>query len=676
MSHQRQLAAIMFTDIEGYTSMMHSDEQGAVLLRKRHREIFEKHTKAFHGTIIQYFGDGTLSIFKSTVEAVDCAIALQRDFLSDPKIPVRIGIHVGDIIQSKDDIMGDAVNIASRIESCAVPGSILISDKVHDQIRSQNHITSEFLDAYELKNVDGAMPVFAIANEGLVIPKADEIKGKFKSVPERELKRKSSRKNVLFFMLGILLAITGVSYFQLTKKPDVSGDPSIAVLPFDNLSADSDAEIFRDGITEDILTHLSKLGELKVISRTSVMQFKNTRKTIPEIAKELGVLYILEGSIRKYGDEIRVTAQLIDAKNDEHIWADNYDKTITDIFEIQSEVSREIVNALQLNISFEEQQDLASIPTENIDAYKLFLQGRKEADKRNTESIARSIELYKKAIELDPKYAEAYAEIANSTFLQTYYGRANPAEASEKARSYLSKAEKLNNRISRIYTVKGLLYNHMKEFDKAKAAFEKAIKLSPNDVTARHQYATFFYYTEQYDKQLQQTEIAYKLDPLSFATASNYFTALTFNKKYDDAKKLIKNIEENYTEADRFVINRLYMRLYMSMPDYKKALEPLIYLSREDPAYLRFLGHSYGQLGDTLNAYKTIKQIKMLEPHRMQNHRIAVVFSSLRKADSVLYYLDSTRNKSKLFHSNMINYFDWLKDSDAYQSLLQQHGIE
>ena len=170
MRHQRQLAAIMFTDIEGYTSLMQHDEEQATAIRERHRNSFEVTTEAYGGKIIQYFGDGTLSIFKSTVEAVYCAIEMQKAFLEDPKIPVRIGIHVGDIMYSDEDIIGDAVNVASRIESCAVPGSVLISDKVHDQIRSHRDIHVKFLDAYELKNVDGAMPIFAISNDGLVVP--------------------------------------------------------------------------------------------------------------------------------------------------------------------------------------------------------------------------------------------------------------------------------------------------------------------------------------------------------------------------------------------------------------------------------------------------------------------------------------------------------------------------
>ncbi|MDJ0646143.1 MAG: adenylate/guanylate cyclase domain-containing protein [Flavobacteriaceae bacterium] len=674
MSQQRRLAAIMFTDIEGYTSLMQADEKKALGMREKHRNVFKRITAKYNGTIIQYFGDGTLSTFRSSVEAVECAIELQQAFSENPKIPVRIGIHVGDIIYQNDDIIGDAVNVASRIESCAVPGSILVSDKVHDQLRSHKHIRSEFLDAYEFKNVDGAMPVFAISNEGLKIPQPEEVKGKLKAASSPQ--KNASRSKKIMIAFGVLLVLAVVTYFlEFYTGQEPSNDKSIAVLPFDSFSKDPDSEILSEGVTEDILTQLSKLKDLHVISRTSVMQYKETKKNIREIAKELGVTFILEGSIQKHGDQIRVTAQLIDTENDRHLWADKYDMTLTNIFTIQSEVSEEIVQALNLNLSFEEQKELTAIPTKNIEAYKLFLTGRKEADLRTKESIAKSIELYKEAISLDARYAEAYAEIANSIFLETYYSRRNLSEATELANEYLEKAKKINPKVARIYTVEGLLNNHTRNFEKAKSAFEKAIKLSPNDVTARHQFATYYYYIDEKEKQLEQAEIAYRLDPLSFATGISYFTALTQNKKFDIAEKIITGLDSG-SEKDQFLINRSYMRLYMAKKDFKKVIVPLLEIVKTEPSYYRFLGYSYAQLGDTLNAYNCIDSIKKYSSKRLKNHRLAVVYAGLQQTDSVFYHLDSTRNSTKLFNSKRLYYFDYLKDSSGYKKLLAQHGID
>ncbi|MDU8887219.1 adenylate/guanylate cyclase domain-containing protein [Yeosuana sp. MJ-SS3] len=676
MSVHRHLSAIMFTDMQGYTSIMRYDEKKAIALRERHREIFQASTTKHNGKIIQYFGDGTLSIFKSTVEAVNCAIEMQLKFMQDPIIPVRIGIHVGDIVYSENEIIGDAVNVASRIEALGEAGSILISDKVHDQIRSRREIESKFLAVFDLKNVDEAVPVFAISNDGLVVPQIEDIKNKLKQSNNPKRARISSRKIALVSIILLILFLVAYK-LDVFEVDETRYDKSIAVLPFDNLSVDDDSEIFSDGITEDILTNLAKIKDLHVISRTSIMQYKGTKKTIPEIAKELGVSYILEGSVQKYGDDIRVTAQLIDGKKDEHIWAENYDKTLTDIFEIQSEVSSEIVSALHLNLSFDEIQSLASIPTKNLEAYKLFLLGRREADKRNAESIAKSIELYEKAIELDPDYAEAYAEIANSIYLGTYYSGRNPKEAATLATEYLERAEAINNKISRIYTVKGLIYNIEKKYEEAEKAFETAIQLSPNDLTARHQYSTYFYYTNQPEKQLEQAKIAYKLDPLSFATANSYFTALIANYKYEEAERLMQQIERSSTENNKFVINRSYFRLYMDMKDYKKAIKPLKMLAKEQPVYNRFLGYCYGQLGDTLNAYKAIQTIRREGQKHEINYMTSVVFAGLKQKDSIIFYLDHSRNdQTRMLKRELDDFFAFLKDDPEFKNILKAHGLE
>ncbi|WP_343485899.1 adenylate/guanylate cyclase domain-containing protein [Allomuricauda sp. d1] len=670
---QRQLAAIVFTDIEGYTALMQKDEKSSVEIRRKHRLIFETTTNKFNGKIVQYFGDGTLSVFSSSVEAVHCSIELQQKFI-ETNIPVRIGIHVGDIMHSEEDIIGDAVNVASRIESCAISGSILVSDKIHDQIRSHPDIKAVFLDAYELKNVEDAIPLFAIANKGLKVPSAKEVKENL-SGTKHDQKKKSSIKKLIAIILGIIGLLVLAEYLGLYDITYTTTDKSIAVLPFENLSNDEDSEIFRDGITYDILNHLSSFEDVHVISQTSVKQYKDSDKSISEIAKELNVSYILEGSIRKYGDKVRITSQLINAKSDEPEWVGNFDRTLTDILEIQSEIATEIVDELKINISLEQQQRITKISTQNIEAYQLFLRGRQEADKRNKEGLEKSIELYKKAIELDPNYAEVYAEVANSTFLLTYYAQADPIEATEKANSYLEKAESLNNRISRIYTVKGLVFNHTRQYDKAKNAFEKAIQLAPNDVTARHQYATFYYYTDQYEKQLEQAKYAYKLDPLSFATAISYFTALTYNQDFDEAEKLLENMKKINADNDQFLIDRSYMRLYMAKKEFKNAIGHLKELIKSEPAYTRFLGYCYGKIGDKPSAYSIIDSLKKNDRTRVKNHRLAVVFAGLQESDSVFYYLDTTRNKTKRFDSHRLYYFDEFKSDPRYSELLAQHGI-
>jgi TolB-like protein/class 3 adenylate cyclase len=285
----RQLAAIMFTDMTGYTAMMQEDEQRAKILRDRQRQVLESLIPAHHGKIIQYFGDGTLSIFGSAIDAVRSAIAIQKELQQEPKVLLRIGLHSGDISHDKDGVYGDSVNLASRIEALGVPGAVFISDKVFDEVKNQNEIKTALLGKFNLKNVKRQVEVYAIANGGLVVPSAAQISVK------------------------------------------AGSEKSIAVLPFVNMSADPENEYFSDGISEEILNALAKVEGLQVTARTSSFSFKGKNEDVRQIGNKLGVTAILEGSVRKAGKKLRITAQLINTADGYHIWSENL-TAISNIF--------------------------------------------------------------------------------------------------------------------------------------------------------------------------------------------------------------------------------------------------------------------------------------------------------------------------------------------------------
>jgi class 3 adenylate cyclase len=311
-SHTHQLAAIMFTDIQGYTALMQQDEEKALRFRNRHREVFETVTKKFKGKILQYYGDGTLSTFHSAIDAVRCGIEIQLALREEPRIPVRIGIHTGDIIFGDDGIVGDGVNVASRIESLSVPQSVFISEKVYDEVKNQSGIQTTSMGIFELKNVDKPIEVFAISNPGLVVPERDQITGKVKSESKSD-KKKLSVKGKKVGIIWIFLPITAflLGYFLYTsgiiKNTSESNLPSgqtnskksIAVLPFINDSNDSTNVYIINGLMESTLNNLQKIEDLRVISRTSVEKYRDNPKTIPEIARELNVSYLIEGSGQK-----------------------------------------------------------------------------------------------------------------------------------------------------------------------------------------------------------------------------------------------------------------------------------------------------------------------------------------------------------------------------------------
>ncbi len=349
----------------------------------------------------------------------------------------------------------------------------------------------------------------------------------------------NKRLNVLI-LVGIVAAIA-VTLFQPKAGYMSSTNTvkySIAVLPFKNMSTDNENEWFCDGVTEDILTYLSKVSGLRVISRTSVMQYKNTDKTIPEIAKELGVSYLVEGSVRRQNNQVLITAQLIRA-NDEHMWSENYNENLNDVFKIQQEVAKKIVDQLKIHVSPDEEKALNTAVTTNLDAYELYLRGRGIADTRTKENLEKSIELYQEAIKLDPQFAEAYAEIANSYMLLHPYSNLDISEAIDKAKLYVDKALIINPNTVRAFTVLGSIFYYEENWDKAKENFEKAIAINPNDATAHHHFAIYYRDNPDHDIEnlLKEINEAQRLDPLSYPINDVKLNALLQNNKIEEAQK-------------------------------------------------------------------------------------------------------------------------------------------
>jgi len=487
MPHTRQLTAIMFTDIQGYTATMQRDEELAIKIRERHREVFNSTTEKFNGRILQYFGDGTLSTFASVIEAVNCAMEMQLAFQREPVIPVRIGIHLGDIVLKDDEIIGDGVNVASRIESLAVAGSVFISDKVYDEIKNQSSIEARSLKTFELKNVDKPIEVFAISNKGLIVPNVEDISGKTKkaenntySESKKGLKdQPKSRLNlILWAIIGLLLIIVG--YYVLNGVFLDDPGKSIAVLPFVNMTNDPAQEYFSDGITEDILTHLSKVADLKVVSRTSTLQYKNTTKTIPQIGKELGVSTVLEGSVRKSGNKVRITAQLINAKTDVHIWAETYDRDVSKIFDIQTEVAKEILIALKTNLTPREEKSLDKSVTSEITAYDYYLRGTETFHNGETkQDMEQAAGFFIEAINIDSGFAAAYVGLAKTMIERRFYG-SDINQLTDSALILNQKALSLDPELDEAHYLQSLYYLMIGDRKKAVAGFEKVLQINPN----------------------------------------------------------------------------------------------------------------------------------------------------------------------------------------------------
>ncbi len=499
----RQLAAILFSDIAGYTTLVQENEQLAKRKRERLREVLEKNVQAFNGRILQYYGDGALSIFTSAIDGVQCAINIQSQLKEEPVVDLRIGIHTGDVSIEDNAIYGDGVNLASRIESLSVPGGIFISEKVYDEIRNQENIQTREMGYFELKNIKYPVRVFAIANIGLTVPSRAEIKGKTAAPANR-----------------------------------------LAVLPFVNMSADPENEYFSDGITEELLNALTKVDGLQVTSRTSAFAFKGKNDDIRDIGVKLNVDKILEGSVRKSGNRVRITAQLINAADGYHIWSENYDRNLTDIFEVQDEISNIIANRLRENLTSSHEK-LVKTPTNNVEAYTLYLKGMHYWNKITPADGRKAIECFEQAIQAEPAYAQAYAMAAAGHAYLGATGQMKPDRAFEIVHRYSDKAIKLDPNIAEGYIAKASAYIFYDwKWNLADEYLQKAISLNPGSMEAYRQLGFYYILTGNKEKAAAVLEHALKIDPLSPMINLYLGEAYVFNERYAEGMLLADKVLE------------------------------------------------------------------------------------------------------------------------------------
>ena len=469
---ERRLSAIMAADVVGYSRLMGTNEVGTLnALTHRRTEVIEPRIASSNGRVVKLTGDGMLVEFPSVVDAVECALAVQREMKSrnveipeDRWIELRIGIHLGDVIVEDGDLFGDGVNVAARIESVGRPGGVAVSAAVKDNVGNRLDVGFEDMGEHQLKNI--AQPV-RVYNVGVAQP--------------------ASAK-------GAAAAAIVVD----------EAKPSIAVLPFNNMSGDPEQEFFSDGITEDIITDLSKISGLFVVGRNTSFTYKGKSIQLQQVAAELGVKYLLEGSVRKAGDRIRVTGQLIDGSTGGHLWADRYDRDLTDIFEIQDEITKTIVDQLKIRLLPEEKKAIAQAPTDNVEAYTHYLRGRQYYHYQSKRFLLLARQMFTKATVLDPAFARAYAGIAHcDARLIGTFGEIIPAE---EILAVTAKALALDPDLGEAHAAHGEALAAVNRREEAKIAFERALQLDPNSFEANYSYGRFCFRTGE----LERAELLYK----------------------------------------------------------------------------------------------------------------------------------------------------------------------
>jgi TolB-like protein/Tfp pilus assembly protein PilF len=601
----RQLAAILFADMTGYTALMQENEQLARTKRQRLKEVLETTINKYNGKILQYYGDGSLSIFNSAIDGVHCAVNMQQQLQGHPKVDVRMGLHSGDVTIEEESVFGDGVNLASRIESLAVPGSVFVSEKVFDDIRNQENIKAREMGYFEFKNVQRPVRVFAIANNGIVVPNRQDLQGK-------------------------------------TKQPS----NRLAVLPFVNMSADPENEYFSDGITEELLNALTKVEGLQVTSRTSAFAYKGRHDDIRDIGIKLNVDKILEGSVRKAGNRVRITAQLINASDGYHLWSENYDRNLTDIFELQDEISGIIANRLRENLTVKEQAaPLVKAPTKNIEAYTNYLKGLHYRNKLTPSDEHKCIECCEKAIDIEPDYAQAYAMAAIAYTHLGSMGHMIPEKASEIAHRYADKALELDSTVAEGYIAKGSAYLFYDwKWKEAYEALQKAMDINPGATGAYQPLAFYYIVMGEIKKAVELMEEAVRLDPLS--TLSNNFlgNVYLFSERYDDViKQADKLLEMDPEMRSAIELKGWGTGLKGDWEEALKLFKEVHRLTGHPLMGLMPMGYAYGMLGrkeEAMECVRKIEQRQKEDPNAVVDADLVGVWFGLGDFDKAFYHID------------------------------------
>jgi adenylate cyclase len=521
----RKLAAIFSTDVAGYSRLMGDDEEATIRTLTASREVISSLIQHYRGRVVDAPGDNLLAEFASVVDAVRCAVEIQQELQTKNaelpehrRMPFRIGINLGDVIVEGERLYGDGVNIAARLESLAIPGGICISGTVYDQVKNKVLLGYEYLGEREVKNIAEPVRVYRVAvtvpsplvgegqGEGAV-GRIGAIPSPHPDLPPQGGKEPQKpgrvgfirRKWALMAGTGLLLlmaTIVAVRYLSLptpnTQHPTPSPQaapaalplpdkPSIVVLPFVNMSKDPEQEYFSDGLTETLTGDLSKISSLFVIARNSAFTYKGKAVKVQDVGREMGVRYVLEGSVLKADNQVRINAQLIDATTGYHLWSERYDRPLKDILTLQDEIVQKIVTTLKLQLTLREQGYLVRKTTDNLEAYDAYLRGLEAWNRYTRETNVQARQLLEKAIALDPQYAEAYARLSRVLSTEWVYFWNRDPQVLERALALAQQAVTLDDSLAGAHEVLSFVYVYKKQHEQAITAAKRAIALAPND---------------------------------------------------------------------------------------------------------------------------------------------------------------------------------------------------
>jgi TolB-like protein/class 3 adenylate cyclase/Flp pilus assembly protein TadD len=528
---KRKLAAILSADVEGYSRLMGDDEEATVRTLTAYRNAIADLTQQFRGRVVDSPGDNILAEFTSVVDAVNCAVEIQRDLAErnaelpyDRQMQFRIGVNLGDVIEEKDRIYGDGVNIAARVESLSEAGGICISGRAYDQVENKLGLGYENLGEHTVKNIERPIRVYRVlSHPGAAAHRVIQTKEKLEQ----------KWRKFGFSVAAIVIVVVALGIWQIYKRSysvtpapvekkasQFADNPSIAVLPFTNLSDDPKQEYFADGMTDELITDLSKISGLRVISRNSSFTYKGKTVKVQQVANELNVKYVLEGSIQRAGKRVRIRAQLIDGVTDHHLWAESYDAVMENIFDLQDKITKKIAAVLEVKLTAKEQNRLANKETTNIQAYDAFVKGWENLHRETPDDLGQAISLFKEAIELDPKYSRAQAALAwaylSRSLRLKWQDFLDPHNRLRlMARKHLKLA--LRNPSSTAHLVASKMALYRRKYEESVTHAEHALAFDTNDPESNLNMALVLMATGKPEKGLEFVEKTMQLDPRNMA---------------------------------------------------------------------------------------------------------------------------------------------------------------
>ena len=668
----RELAAIMFSDVVGYTAIMGRDEQKGVQAIADHRAQLRGLLPRFNGRVIGEIGDGTLTSFHSVLDAIGCARELQANLKDDHELRLRIGIHLGDVLLTNNTVLGDGVNVASRIHALAPPGGICVSEHVYDEIRNKPGMVARNLGKKNLKNVSRPIRVYAL-----------QVVGQDLSAGPMSRKRLAIGAIISALMVAIVAAYVYRAQIRtaLSRSGPViaGGKVTLAVLPFANLSASKDDEYFSDGITDEIRGDLSKIAGLQVIARTSSFEFKGQNEDVKKIARLLNVRNVLEGSVRKSADRVRIEVELIDATNGFTVWSDRYDEKMADVFQIQSEVAESLAQKLRVKLLPAVKERLDKRPTENLEAYNLYLQGRYFYSQFSEDGWTKAIDAYNRAIEKDPNFALAYTGLATAYSFAADFTM-SPRDAIPKIRTAVAQALALDDSLSEAHgaLANDVLFAYDWNWPAAEREFRRALELDPSNSLVHGQYGDFLNMMGRYDEALRQRQRAYELNPLWVQTLVEIGWVYRDSRNYERALEYFNRAIErqpNYAlpYIDRGQVLTLQGRLQEAVPDFEKGAA----LGHSPVWSDGFLGEAYARAGRRSDAMKVLSNLKELSHHRYVDPvAFITIYTGLGDKDRAFQWIDKAYLERDYFLTTLKSpNWDPLRSDPRFKVIYKKVGL-